>query len=157
MPVPPSEYKEQLSNVKILQKIVMENYKKALIEYKKNPTPDTKREFDKYTTQLETDVFSKIFLLQTNINKSISQNNELIMKNDSTINKLEGEYENKMTILKEKRGTELASTPLKAQKKLEVIEEYLYLGYYSLAIIAGFVFLYKNKADIQTNHHVFVV
>ena len=157
MPVPVSEYKNQLSNLKVLQKIVMENFKKSLIEYKTNPNDNTKREFDKYKTQLETDVFSKIFLLQANVNKSISQNNDLIIKNDSMINNIEGKYENKMTLLKEKRGTELAATPIKKEKKQALIEEYLYLGYYSLAIIAGFVFLYKTKPDLQTNHHIFVV
>jgi hypothetical protein len=62
-----------------------------------------------------------------------------------------------MTLLKEKRETELAATPIKKEKKQALIEEYLYLGYYSLAIIAGFVFLYKTKSDLQTNHHIFVV
>ena len=54
MPVPVSEYKNKLSNLKVLQKIVMENFKKSLIEYKTNPNDNTKREYDKYKTQLET-------------------------------------------------------------------------------------------------------
>ena len=49
-----------------------------------------------------------------------------------------------MKLLQEIRGTQLASTPFKKQIQTKMIEEYLYLGYYSLAIIAGVVFLYKH-------------
>ena len=82
--------------------------------------------------------------MQKNINSSISQNNALIANNDITIDSSEKIYNDKIKTLQEKRGTQLASKPFKKNMQLKMIEEYLYLGYYSLAIIAGFVFLYKH-------------
>jgi hypothetical protein len=144
MPVSPAEYINQLNNLEKSQKVVMEKYKSALIDYKANPTNENKQIYEKYEYQLETDIGAKIFLLENNIKKSISQNNNSISTNDQIINQTEDSYNNKINILKEKRGTNLAANPFKAQKKIEMIEEYLYLGYYSIAIIVGGFFLYKH-------------
>jgi len=144
MPVSPSEYLNQLDNLEKSQKVIMEKYKSALIDYKANSTNENKQIYEKYKYQLETDIGSKVFLLENNINKSISQNNISINENDQVINQTEDSYNNKIYILKEKRGTNLAANPFKVQKKIEMIEEYLYLGYYSIAIIIGGFFLYKH-------------
>tara|TARA_B110000967_G_C18699252_1_gene466966 strand:- start:247 stop:681 length:435 start_codon:yes stop_codon:yes gene_type:complete len=144
MPVSPSEYLNQLDNLEKSQKVIMEKYKSALIDYKANSTNENKQIYEKYKYQLETDIGSKVFLLENNINKSISQNNISINENDQIINQTEDSYNNKIYILKEKRGTNLAANPFKVQKKIEMIEEYLYLGYYSIAIIIGGFFLYKH-------------
>ena len=93
---------------------------------------------------METKLYNNLFILQNDVNKSISQNNEIIEKDDINIDNSEEKYNNKMKLLQEIRGTQLASTPFKKQIQTKMIEEYLYLGYYSLAIIAGFVFLYKH-------------
>ena len=144
MPVSPSEYLNQLDNLEKSQKVIMEKYKSALIDYKANPTNENKQIYEKYKYQLETDIGAKIFLLENTINKSISQNNSSINEKDQIINQTEDSYNNKIYILKEKRGTNLAANPFKVQKKIEMIEEYLYLGYYSIAIIIGGFFLYKH-------------
>jgi hypothetical protein len=144
MPVSPSEYREKVSNLKTLQKIVLDKFNKSSIDYKANPNSETKGEFEKQKNQLESDFYSKLFILQKNINSSISQNNALIANNDITIDSSEKIYNDKIKTLQEKRGTQLASKPFKKNMQLKMIEEYLYLGYYSLAIIAGFVFLYKH-------------
>jgi hypothetical protein len=39
----------------------------------------------------------------------------------------------------------LASVPLEEQINIQAIERFVYLGYYSLAIMAGGFFLYKHK------------
>lgn len=144
MPVTPADYKERVSNLKTMQKVVLENYKQSLINYKADPTPDNKDIFEKNQNELETKLYNNLFILQNDVNKSISQNNEIIEKDDINIDNSEEKYNNKMKLLQEIRGTQLASTPFKKQIQTKMIEEYLYLGYYSLAIIAGFVFLYKH-------------
>ena len=144
MPVPPSEYRNQLDNLEKTQKVVIQNYKNTLIDYKASPTNENKALYYKYENQLKTDIFSKLFILENKINKSISQNNDLINTNDQIINETEIKYNDKQKSLENKRGTDLAAKPFKVQKKIEMIEEYLYLSYYSIAIFAGIFFLYKH-------------
>ena len=144
MPVPVSEYQTKLNNLENKKTIILENYKSSLINYKADPTSENKEIFDKYKNQLERDVYSNIFILQNEINKSISQNNEYIMKTDTNIDETEIQYQNKLKLLEEKKSIDLAAKPLSHETKNKMIEEYLYLGYYSIAIIAGVVFLYKK-------------
>lgn len=144
MPVPVSEYQSRLNNLENKKTIILENYKSSLINYKADPTSENKEIFDKYKNQLERDVYSNIFILQNEINKSISQNNEYIMKTDTNIDETEIQYQNKLKLLEEKKSIDLAAKPLSHETKNKMIEEYLYLGYYSIAIIAGVVFLYKK-------------
>lgn len=144
MPVPVSEYQSRLNNLENKKTIILENYKSSLINYKADPTSENKEIFDKYKNQLERDVYSNIFILQNEINKSISQNNEHIMKTDTNIDETEIQYQNKLKLLEEKKNIDLAAKPLSHETKNKMIEEYLYLGYYSIAIIAGVVFLYKK-------------
>lgn len=144
MPVPVSEYQSRLNNLENKKTIILENYKSSLINYKADPTSENKEIFDKYKNQLERDVYSNIFILQNEINKSISQNNEYIMKTDTNIDETEIQYQNKLKLLEEKKNIDLAAKPLSHETKNKMIEEYLYLGYYSIAIIAGVVFLYKK-------------
>ena len=144
MPVPVSEYQSRLNNLENKKTIILENYKSSLINYKADPTSENKEIFDKYKNQLERDVYSNIFILQNEINKSISQNNEYIMKTDTNIDETEIQYQNKLKLLEEKKSIDLAAKPLSHETKNRMIEEYLYLGYYSIAIIAGVVFLYKK-------------
>jgi hypothetical protein len=144
MPVPVSEYQLRLNNLENKKTIILENYKSSLINYKADPTSENKEIFDKYKNQLERDVYSNIFILQNEINKSISQNNEYIMKTDTNIDETEIQYKNKLKLLEEKKNIDLAAKPFSYETKNKMIEEYLYLGYYSIAIIAGLVFLYKK-------------
>lgn len=144
MPVPVSEYQSRLNNLENKKTIILENYKSSLINYKADPTSENKEIFDKYKNQLERDVYSNIFILKNEINKSISQNNEYIMKTDTNIDVIESQYQNKLKLLEEKKNIDLAANPLSHETKNRMIEEYLYLGYYSIAIIAGVVFLYKK-------------
>ena len=144
MPVPVSEYQSRLNNLENKKTIILENYKSSLINYKADPTSENKEIFDKYKNQLERDVYSNIFILQNEINKSISQNNEYIMKTDTNIDETEIQYQNRLKLLEEKKSIDLAAKPLSHETKNKMIEEYLYLGYYSIAIIAGVVFLYKK-------------
>ena len=144
MPVPVSEYQLRLNNLENKKTIILENYKSSLINYKADPTSENKEIFDKYKNQLERDVYSNIFILQNEINKSISQNNEYIMKTDTNIDETEIQYQNKLKLLEEKKNIDLAAKPFSHETKNKMIEEYLYLGYYSIAIIAGVVFLYKK-------------
>ena len=144
MPVPVSEYQSRLNNLENKKTIILENYKSSLINYKADPTSENKEIFDKYKNQLERDVYSNIFILQNEINKSISQNNNNIMKTDTNIDVIESQYQNKLKLLEEKKNIDLAAKPLSHETKNRMIEEYLYLGYYSIAIIAGVVFLYKK-------------
>ena len=74
MPVPPSEYRNYLDNLEKTQKVVIQNYKNTLIDYKASPTNENKALYYKYENQLKTDIFSKLFILENKINKSISQN-----------------------------------------------------------------------------------
>jgi len=144
MPVPVSEYQSRLNNLENKKTIILENYKSSLINYKADPTSENKEIFDKYKNQLERDVYSNIFILKNEINKSISQNNNNIMKTDTNIDVIESQYQNKLKLLEEKKNIDLAAKPLSHETKNRMIEEYLYLGYYSIAIIAGVVFLYKK-------------
>lgn len=144
MPVPVSEYQSRLNNLENKKTIILENYKSSLINYKADPTSENKEIFDKYKNQLERDVYSNIFILKNEINKSISQNNNNIMKTDTNIDVIESQYQNKLKLLEEKKNIDLAANPLSHETKNRMIEEYLYLGYYSIAIIAGVVFLYKK-------------
>ena len=96
MPVSPSEYREKVSNLKTLQKIVLDKFNKSSIDYKANPNSETKGEFEKQKNQLESDFYSKLFILQKNINSSISQNNALIANNDITIDSSEKIYNDKI-------------------------------------------------------------
>jgi hypothetical protein len=144
MPVPVSEYQSRLNNLENKKTIILENYKSSLINYKADPTSENKEIFDKYKNQLERDVYSNIFILKNEINKSISQNNNNIMKTDTNIDVIETQYQNKLKLLEEKKNIDLAAKPLSHETKNRMIEEYLYLGYYSIAIIAGVVFLYKK-------------
>ena len=144
MPVPVSEYQTRLNNLENKKTIILENYKSSLINYKADPTSENKDFFNKYKNQLERDVYSNIFILQNEINKSITQNNNNIMKTDTNIDVIESQYQNKLKLLEEKKNIDLAAKPLSHETKNRMIEEYLYLGYYSIAIIAGVVFLYKK-------------
>jgi hypothetical protein len=144
MPVPVSEYQSRLNNLENKKTIILENYKSSLINYKADPTSENKDFFNKYKNQLERDVYSNIFILQNEINKSIAQNNNNIMKTDTNIDVIESQYQNKLKLLEEKKNIDLAAKPLSHETKNRMIEEYLYLGYYSIAIIAGVVFLYKK-------------
>jgi len=144
MPVPVGEYQSRLNNLENKKIIILENYKKSLINYKADPTSENKEIFNRYKNQLERDVYSNIFILQNEINKSIAQNNNNIMKTDTNIDVIESQYQNKLKLLEEKKNIDLAAKPLSHETKNRMIEEYLYLGYYSIAIIAGVVFLYKK-------------
>ena len=52
--------------------------------------------------------------------------------------------EGKNSSLKEKRAADLAAIPQEQQMNQVSIERYIYLAYYSIATILGFVFLYKH-------------
>ena len=107
MPVTPADYRERVSNLKTMQKVVLENYKQSLINYKADPTPDSKDIFEKNQNELETKLYNNLFILQTNVNTSISQNNAIIEKDDINIDNSEEKYNNKMKLLQEIRGTQL--------------------------------------------------
>jgi hypothetical protein len=99
MPVPVSEYQSRLNNLENKKTIILENYKSSLINYKADPTSENKDFFNKYKNQLERDVYSNIFILQNEINKSIAQNNNNIMKTDTNIDVIESQYQNKLKLL----------------------------------------------------------
>ena len=140
MPVPVGEYQSRLNNLENKKIIILENYKKSLINYKADPTSENKEIFNRYKNQLERDVYSNIFILQNEINKSIAQNNNNIMKTDTNIDVIESQYQNKLKLLEEKKNIDLAAKPLSHETKNRMIEEYLYLGYYSIAIIVLYFF-----------------
>jgi len=89
--------------------------------------------------------YGKIFLLQNAVDSNITSLNSEIENINENVNKIMKNYKKEMHILNEKKASDLASVPLEEQINIQAIERFVYLGYYSLAIMAGGFFLYKHK------------
>jgi hypothetical protein len=136
-------FSDKLNDIKIQTHIVLENYKTALINYNANPTEENKTNLYNQKVQLEI-AYKNIFLLDSNIKKSINSNNESLIETNNKIDIDKKNYNTIMDKLKELKGGNLAAKPFKNDLKEEIKTKYLSLGYYVLAIIAGFVFLVKH-------------
>ena len=136
-------FSDKLNDIKIKTHIVLENYKTALINYNANPTEENKTNLYNQKVQLEI-AYKNIFLLDSNIKKSINSNNESLIETNNKIDMDKKNYNTIMDKLKELKGGNLAAKPFKNDLKEEIKTKYLSLGYYVLAIIAGFVFLVKH-------------
>ena len=136
-------FSDKLNDIKIQTHIVLENYKTALINYNANPTEENKTNLYNQKVQLEI-AYKNIFLLDSNIKKSIETNNESLIETNNKIDMDKKNYNTIMDKLKELKGGNLAAKPFKNDLKEEIKTKYLSLGYYVLAIIAGFVFLVKH-------------
>ena len=143
MTVSPQVYKSSLSDLEVYMGIILERYKNALINFNVQKNSQNEINYNNVKLQLDNG-FSKLFILQNNVNKSFEGNNTNVKEKDKKISVIKNMYDHEIAVLKEKTGMDLASQPFEKQKHIDLAEHYTYLGYYSLAIIIGVVFLYKH-------------
>jgi len=143
MTVLPQAYREQLDDLEIYMGIIKERYRTALINYTVDDNEENKERYHEAKAQLELG-YGRLFMLQNNIEKSMEDNDTTIKSIDSEVNGVMSNVKNQTSLLKEKQGIDLAAEPQEEQMNEAALERYIYLGYYSIAMILGFVFLYKH-------------
>jgi len=143
MTVLPQTYREQLDDLEIYMGIIRERYRAALIDYTVDNNGENTERYRVAKAQLELG-YGRLFILQNNIEKSLEDNDVAIKSIDSEVNGILTNLKDQTLQLQEKRGIDLAAEPQKKQMNEAALERYIYLGYYSVAIVLGFVFLYKH-------------
>ena len=143
MTVLPQTYREQLDDLEIYMGIIRERYRAALIDYTVDNNGENTERYRVAKAQLELG-YGRLFILQNNIEKSLEDNDVAIKSIDSEVNGILANLKDQTLQLQEKRGIDLAAEPQKKQMNEAALERYIYLGYYSVAIVLGFVFLYKH-------------
>ena len=143
MTVLPQTYREQLDDLEIYMGIIRERYRVALIDYTIDNNGENTERYRVAKAQLELG-YGRLFILQNNIEKSLEDNDVAIKSIDSEVNGILTNLKDQTLQLQEKRGIDLAAEPQKKQMNEAALERYIYLGYYSVAIVLGFVFLYKH-------------
>lgn len=144
MSVLPQAYRERLEDLEIYMEIILERYRDALINYTIDDTNNDNRErYRALKAQIESG-YGRLFILQNNVERSMEDNDTTIKSIDTEVGGIMTHSKSQMAFLKEKRAADLAAKPQEQQMNEVSIERYIYLAYYSIATILGFVFLYKH-------------
>jgi hypothetical protein len=143
MPTTPQLYRQQLEDLEIYMGIILERYHLALTNSLADNSQHTQETYRARQSDLELG-YGKLFMLQNDVEMRMEENDKVIQAIDSEIDGMMNNYENKMDILKEKRGADLAAQPQEQQMNATAVERYIYLGYYSAAIVLSLLFLYKH-------------
>jgi len=144
MSASPQAYREKLEDLEIYMQIILERYRDALVNYTVDVTnANNKERYRALKSQIELG-YGRLFILQNSIEKSMEDNDNSIKLIDTEVGGIMINSEGKNSSLKEKRAADLAAIPQEQQMNQVSIERYIYLAYYSIATILGFVFLYKH-------------
>jgi hypothetical protein len=144
MSASPQAYREKLEDLEIYMQIILERYRNALVNYTVDVTnANNKERYRALKSQIELG-YGRLFILQNSIEKSMEDNDNSIKLIDTEVGGIMINSEGKNSSLKEKRAADLAAIPQEQQMNQVSIERYIYLAYYSIATILGFVFLYKH-------------
>jgi hypothetical protein len=144
MSASPQAYREKLDDLEIYMQIILERYRDALVNYTVDVTnANNKERYMALKSQIELG-YGRLFILQNSIEKSMEDNDNSIKLIDTEVGGIMINSEGKNSSLKEKRAADLAAIPQEQQMNQVSIERYIYLAYYSIATILGFVFLYKH-------------
>ena len=144
MSASPQAYREKLEDLEIYMQIILERYRDALVNYTVDITnANNKERYMALKSQIELG-YGRLFILQNSIEKSMEDNDNSIKLIDTEVGGIMINSEGKNSSLKEKRAADLAAIPQEQQMNQVSIERYIYLAYYSIATILGFVFLYKH-------------
>ncbi len=144
MSVAPQSYRERLEDLEVYMSIILERYREALINH---TVDDANADYAEQYRELKTQVelgYGRLFLLQNSVEKSMEDNDNVIKSTDTEVGGILSSTSNQMATLKEKKAADLAAKPQEQQMNEASIERYIYLAYYSIATILGFVFLYKH-------------
>lgn len=144
MSVSPEAYRERLEDLEIYMNVILERYRDALINYTiDDSNNDNKERYRALKSQIELG-YGRLFLLQNAVEKSMEDNDTTIKSIDSEVGGIMTDSKSQISLLQEKRAADLAAKPQEQQMNEASIERYIYLAYYSIAMILGFVFLYKH-------------
>lgn len=140
----PQSYRERLGDLEVYMSIILERYREALINHTvDDANADYAEQYRELKIQIELG-YGRLFLLQNAVENSMEDNDNVIKSIDTEVGGIMSTTSDQMTALKEKKAADLAAKPQEQQMNEASIERYIYLAYYSIATILGFVFLYKH-------------
>ncbi len=119
--------------------ISIDNYRQALqqqyLEGKKNTSPSSQDQLN--------DIWAKTFMLHSQINSNIIENNKAIQNLDEYLDLLKAEVDIENYKLNQTINTQQAAVPREEYIKTTAQENYMTSAYYVAAVLGASVIIYK--------------
>ena len=125
---------------KINFSISIDNYRQALqqqyLEGKKNTSPSSQDQLN--------DTWAKTFMLHSQINSNIIENNKAIQNLDEYLDLLKAEVDIENDILNQTMNTQQAAIPREKYIQTTAQENYMMSAYYVAAVLGASVIIYRH-------------
>jgi hypothetical protein len=120
--------------------ISIDNYRQALqqqyLEGKKNTSPSSQDQLN--------DIWAKTFMLHSQINSNIIENNKAIQNLDEYLDLLKAEVDIENDILNQTMNTQQAAIPREKYIQTTAQENYMMSAYYVAAVLGASVIIYRH-------------
>lgn len=120
--------------------ISIDNYRQALrqqyLEGKKNTSPSSQDQLN--------DTWAKTFMLHSQINSNIIENNKAIQNLDEYLDLLKAEVDIENDILNQTMNTQQAAIPREKYIQITAQENYMMSAYYVAAVLGASVIIYRH-------------
>ena len=120
--------------------ISIDNYRQALqqqyLEGKKNTSPSSQDQLN--------DIWAKTFMLHSQINSNIIENNKAIQNLDEYLDLLKAEVDIENDILNQTMNTKQAAIPREKYIQTTAQENYMMSAYYVAAVLGASVIIYRH-------------
>tara|TARA_R110002074_G_scaffold281527_1_gene453100 strand:- start:607 stop:1041 length:435 start_codon:yes stop_codon:yes gene_type:complete len=120
--------------------ISIDNYRQALqqqyLEGKKNTSPSSQDQLN--------DTWAKTFMLHSQINSNIIENNKAIQNLDEYLDLLKAEVDIENDILNQTMNTQQAAIPREKYIQTTAQENYMMSAYYVAAVLGASVIIYRH-------------
>jgi len=120
--------------------ISIDNYRQALqqqyLEGKKNTSPSSQDQLN--------DIWAKTFMLHSQINSNIIENNKAIQNLDEYLDLLKAEVDIENDILNQTMNTQQAAIPREKYIQTTAQENYMMSAYYVAAVLGDSVIIYRH-------------
>jgi len=120
--------------------ISIDNYRQALqqqyLEGKKNTSPSSQDQLN--------DIWAKTFMLHSQINSNIIENNKEIQNLDEYLDLLKAEVDIENDILNQTMNTQQAAIPREKYIQTTAQENYMMSAYYVAAVLGASVIIYRH-------------
>ena len=120
--------------------ISIDNYRQALqqqyLEGKKNTSPSSQDQLN--------DIWAKTFMLHSQINSNIIENNKAIRNLDEYLDLLKAEVDIENDILNQTMNTQQAAIPREKYIQTTAQENYMMSAYYVAAVLGASVIIYRH-------------
>lgn len=135
-----NQFENTLWSLKNKFLISIDNYRQALqqqyLEGKKNTSPSSQDQLN--------DIWAKTFMLHSQINSNIIENNKAIQNLDEYLDLLKAEVDIENDILNQTMNTQQAAIPREKYIQTTAQENYMMSAYYVAAVLGASVIIYRH-------------